>query len=222
MFNSILTGTFNMEVEMICIAAALIYGLVISFTYMKIGDYSKNFVTTLVILPVVISVVVTLVNGSLGTSVAILGAFSLVRFRSMQGSSRDISFIFFAMASGLVSSMGYIAFGLLFVILVCLVYIILNVVHYGVNKKVIKELRITIPENLDYNTIFDDLFKKYLSSCSLVRVKTSNMGSMYELFYDILIIDTLKEKEMIDEIRCRNGNLTVICGRSETNFRELL
>ncbi|SFB06067.1 protein of unknown function [Acetitomaculum ruminis DSM 5522] len=222
MFDSILSTTFNINITLICLACALAYGLIISLTYIFTGKYTKNFVNTLVVLPIIVCVVVTLVNGNLGTSVAILGAFSLIRFRSLQGNSRDIAYIFFAMASGLTASMGYVAFGFVFVLFVAAVYFILYFIRFGNAKTLYNELRITIPENLDYSNIFDDVFEKYLKSSNLTRVKTTNLGSMYELYYDIALNDLSKTKEFIDEIRCRNGNLTVICGKKDFDIREEL
>lgn len=217
MFESIFTaGSISAQSEIICLIASLVLGGLISITYMKTGEYSKNFASTLIILPIIVSVVMTLVNGNLGTSVAILGAFSLIRFRSIQGTSRDISYVFFAMAAGLATSTGYLAFGAVFTVFVCLVLIILYFVDFGKNVAEGKELKITIPENLDYTDLFDDIFKKYTRKHSLERVKTTNMGSMYELCYHIDLIKGKSEKNMIDEIRCRNGNLTVICGRMVT------
>lgn len=202
------------------IAGAL--GLVISFTYMKTGKVSKNFARTLIILPILVCVVMLVVNGNLGTSVAIVGAFSLIRFRSLQGSSRDIAYIFFVMAVGLTCSVGYAVFGLAITVLVCVIQILLHVLHYGETRIEEKELRVTIPENLDYTDIFDELFASYTSMHNLNRVKTTNMGSLYELTYDIQLKDEGKEKEFLDAIRCRNGNLTVICGRKDMNHYEEL
>lgn len=199
-----------------------VLGLLISITYMKTGKVSKNFARTLIILPILVCVVMLVVNGNLGTSVAIVGAFSLIRFRSLQGSSRDIAYIFFAMAVGLTCSVGYAMFGFAITIFVCVIQIVLHVLHYGEKSLDTKELRVTIPENLDYTDIFDEVFDTYTSKCSLNRVKTTNMGSLYELTYDISLKEEGKEKEFLDAIRCRNGNLTVICGRKDMNQYEEL
>lgn len=205
----------------ICLIVALMLGIVISMTYMKTGEYSRNFARTLIVMPVLISIVMTLVNGNLGTSVAVLGAFSLVRFRSMQGTSRDISYILFSMTVGLGTSLGYIAFAIVFTIFVCAVHFILQQMNFAEKKTETRELRITIPENLDYEGIFDDIFQRYFEKWELVRVKTSNLGSMYELCYHILIKENVKQKEMMDELRCRNGNLTIICGMLDYQKEEL-
>lgn len=222
MFESILNSeATTVQNELICLVVAIILGFIVSITYIKTGTYSKNFSRTLVVLPVLISIVMTLVNGNLGTSVAVLGAFSLVRFRSMQGTSRDISYILFSMTVGLSTSLGYIKFSILFTLLICALLAFLSISRYGENKNIEKELRITIPENLDYAGIFDDLFTQYLKKSTLVRVKTTNLGSMYELHYLISLKEECLEKELIDAIRCRNGNLTITCGWSNYNQEEL-
>lgn len=222
MFDSIMVAEQMTTLEqLICMAAAIILGFVISFTYIKTGAYSKNFCRTLVIMPVLISAVMILVNGNLGTSVAVLGAFSLVRFRSLQGTSRDISFILFTMTIGLATSMGYIKFAVILTVAICAIIFFLAGVNYGEKKSLEKELRITIPENLDYNGIFDDIFSKYLKKVTLVSVKTTNLGSMYEICYSINLYDEKQEKEMIDEIRCKNGNLNIVCGRLNYSQEEL-
>ncbi|MGN0290640.1 MAG: DUF4956 domain-containing protein [Lachnospiraceae bacterium] len=202
-------------------AAAGALGVVISLTYMKTGKVSVNFARTLVILPILICVVMQAVNGSLGTSVAILGAFSLIRFRSLQGSSRDIAFIFFSMTVGIICSIGYLVFAVGITVFVCAILFFLNMIHYAQRKVPVKDLRITIPENLDYSDIFEDIFENYLKKWELIRVKTTNMGSLYELEYRIEIKEAVKEKEMLDDIRTRNGNLNIVCGRCELEYEEL-
>ncbi len=198
-----------------------IMGVVISMIYMKTGKVSKNFARTLIILPILVCVVMTMVNGNLGTSVAIMGAFGLIRFRSLQGSSRDIAFIFFAMTIGLTCSMGHLLFAAAVTVTVCAVLLILNLIHYGEKKTEEKDLRVTIPENLDYTTIFNDIFEHYAREQKLIRVKTTNMGSLYELQYRVYLQEESKEKDFLDALRCRNGNLTVILGRTDMEEEEL-
>lgn len=198
-----------------------VLGVGISLTYMKTGKVSKNFARTLIILPVLVCVVMTMVNGNLGTSVAIVGAFSLIRFRSLQGSSRDIAFIFFAMTAGLTCSMGYLIYAAAVTVLVCVILFVLQVVHYGEKRTEEKDLRITIPENLDYPHIFEEIFEEYTKEHKLIQVKTTNMGSLYELRYQTVLKEKEREKEFLDAVRCRNGNLTVILGRTDMNEEEL-
>lgn len=224
MFTSILstaTGTLSVSNALLCIITSLVLGLIISLTYMSSKTYSKNFASSLVIMPVLVQIVIILVNGNLGTSVAVMGAFSLVRFRSVPGSSKEICFIFFAMAIGIATGIGYITFAFVITLIVCLVFLILYRISFGDRKSCERKLKITIPENLDYTNIFDDLFEKYTKSSKLEKIKTTNLGSMFELHYNIAIINSDKEKEFIDNLRCRNGNLTIILSRNSAQDEEL-
>lgn len=222
LFTSGADGTaMNPEVSFVFVLVSGILGICIALTYMHTGTVSKNFARTLVLLPMIVCLVISMVNGNLGTSVAILGAFSLVRFRSLQGSSRDICYIFFAMAIGLTCSVGYALYAAVVTVFICIVQLVLHAVKFAEAKVVEKDLRITIPENLDYVHIFDDIFAKYTKKHELYRVKTTNMGSLYELYYHITELDEEKEKEFLDEIRTRNGNLTIVCGRVEKPLEEL-
>lgn len=218
------TGTAGIALStaFIYTVAAGLFGLLISFTYRRTGKVSCNFARTLIVLPMLVCVVMLVVNGNLGTSVAIVGAFGLIRFRSLQGNSRDIAFVFFAMTAGLTCSIGYLAFGAGITVFICIILLILHLTHFAENRSEEKELRITIPENLDYTGIFDDLSEQYTNSFHLIRVKTVNMGSLYELTYRIELKNEAKEKQFLDEIRCRNGNLTVICGKCEYGAAEEL
>lgn len=224
MFSSILStigGSLTVGAAVICTLASIILGLGISIMYMKQGKCSKNFAISLVVLPVLIQVVIMMVNGNLGTSVAVLGAFSLVRFRSVPGSSKEICAVFFAMAIGLATGMGFIAFAVMITFVVGVLFIVLTKTSFGEPKAGVKELKVTIPETLDYTEIFDDLFGRYTNGASLERVKTTNLGSMFELQYSIILKDEKKEKELIDEMRCRNGNLTIMCSRPQMEKEQL-
>ena len=219
MFTSVLSSVatdVTMTSALLCTRVSLILRLVIALIYMSQGGYSKSFVMTLVLLPALVQIVIMLVNGNLGTSVAVLGTFSLVRFRSVPGSSKEIAIIFFAMAIGLATGTGFLTFAVLMTLMIGAVFFILGKISFGELKENEKDLRITIAEHIDYTSIFEDIFKEYTTKCVLQRVKTTNLGSMYELSYHITLKDAKKEKEMIDNIRCRNGNLTVICGRRST------
>lgn len=192
----------------ICMVTAMCLGIVISLVHMKTTRCSKNFSVALAILPMLVSFVIMMVNGNLGTSVAVVGAFSLIRFRSVPGTSKEIISIFFAMTIGLAIGMGQVVFALIATVVVCVILIILNAIKYGFNES--KKLIITIPENLDYTNLFEDLFKKNLQKYRLERTKTTNMGSLFELTYDIRLKNDINEKEFIDQLRCRNGNLKII------------
>lgn len=218
MFDSIITSGLTLTNCLICFLVALVLGLLISYLHMKTSKYNKNFIMTLSVLPLLVSVVIMMVNGNLGTGIAVVGAFSLVRFRSIPGNSREIMIIFFAMAIGLALGMGYVAYAVLITLIASLFILILQKSSFG-DKKKARILRITIPEELDYTSIFDDIFEKYTSGVELVKVKTTNLGSLFELDYCI----TLKsnEKDFIDELRSRNGNLKIILERSIDNENEL-
>ena len=224
MFSSILTGTegsLTIQNALLCMLVSILLGLLIAVIYGAQGTCSKNFMVTLTLLPVLVQMVIMLVNGNLGTSVAVLGAFSLVRFRSVPGSSKEMAVIFFAMAVGLATGTGFLSFAVVMTIMIGGVFLVLGKTRFGDSKQENKDLRITIAEHLDYTEIFDDIFRKYTDSCSLQRVKTTNLGSMYELEYHITLKDIAKEKEMLDAIRCRNGNLTIVCGRRAAIQEEL-
>ena len=224
MFTSILTGvegSLTVQNAVLCMAVSLLLGILISAAYGIQGTCSKNFMVTLVLLPVLVQMIIMLVNGNLGTSVAVLGAFSLVRFRSVPGSSKEMAVIFFAMAAGLATGMGFLRFAVLMTAIIGGVFLLLEKTRFGESKRERKNLRVTIAEHLDYTEIFDDFFRQYTDQCDLQRVKTTNLGSMYELEYHIVLKDLRREKEMLDAIRCRNGNLTVICGRRAAIQEEL-
>lgn len=217
MFTSIMqsvTGTLSIQTAVLCTVVSFVLGLALAGAYMMQGiSYSKNYILSLVLLPPLVQMVIMLVNGNLGTSVAVMGAFSLVRFRSIPGNAREISGIFCAMVIGLATGMGFLTYGALITVFAGAAIVVLSRSHFGEMKSSDKQLKITIPENLDYTGIFDDIFEMYTVKHSLNRVKTTNMGSMYELQYSILLKDEKDEKKFIDELRCRNGNLTIMCGR---------
>jgi uncharacterized membrane protein YhiD involved in acid resistance len=195
-----------------CTLASLAMGFGVALTYMYKNTYSKSFAVTLVLLPAMVQLVIMVVNGNLGAGVAVMGAFSLVRFRSIPGSAREISSIFFAMAVGLAAGMGYLMVSFIFLLMIGFVTMLLNTFHFGETKRMEKELKITIPENLNYIGMFDDLFEQYTKEATLMRVKTTNMGSLYELQYKITLKNPEIEKAFIDDLRCRNGNLNIVCG----------
>lgn len=222
MLNSIFhAGSFSIGSVAAAMGAACFLGIVISLLYRFSAVHIGNFAVILAVMPLLVTSVIMIVNGSLGTSVAVLGAFGLVRFRSAPGSAREIGFIFFAMAVGLATGMGYLSLAVLITLVVGTDFFVLEKVHFGGTISRGRELRITIPENLNYTGIFDDLFQKYTKHASLERVKTTNMGTMYELSYQVELRDMEKEKEFIDELRCRNGNLSIVLGLVQREKNEL-
>ena len=194
-----------------------------AFAYMYKTRYTKSFVITLAMLPAVVCVVIMMVNGNVGAGVAVAGAFSLVRFRSVPGTAKEIGTIFMAMGAGLIAGMGYLGYASLFTIILCAVFIVYNRLDFGTKKKaaIYKTFVIVIPEDLDYTSVFDDIFDEYTRAYELVNVKTTNMGSMFKLTYDVELKSGLNEKEMIDKIRCRNGNLEISVSRQVNNGAEL-
>lgn len=206
-----------------CVCCALIIGLFLAFAYMYRIRYTKSFVATLAVLPAVVCVVIMMVNGNVGAGVAVAGAFSLVRFRSVPGSAKEIGAIFLAMGTGLVVGMGYLGYGILVALLLGSVNMIYNCVGFGAGKKaeLYKTLHITIPEDLDYTGVFEEILQTYTSQYEVVRVKTTNMGSLFKLTYNLTLKNKEQEKEFIDELRCRNGNLEITISKQETAIREL-
>ena len=222
MFESIFestSATLSVGDALICMVVALILGFVVAFTHTLTKKYSKNFITVLVLLPLLVEVVIMMVNGNLGTSVAILGAFGLIRFRSMPGTSRELLSVFFAMAIGLALGMGHILFAVVFTIIISASILILSKTSFGEKRK-IQNLKILIPEDLDYSTVFNDIFEKYTTEYEITKVKTTNLGSMYEISYDVVVKDAI-EKEFIDALRCRNGNLNIVLNHKQNETGEL-
>ncbi len=214
--TSVVAESITIQSMLICTLVSLVLGLGTAYIYMFRNIYSKSFVITLALLPAMVQIVIMMVNGNIGTGVAVMGAFSLVRFRSIPGSAREISSIFLSMAIGLATGMGYLGIAALFLLIIGIVNIVLSVTKFGEQKQTEKELKITIPESLDYTGIFDDLFQTFTREANLIRVKTTNMGSLFELQYHIVLKNQSEEKKLIDEIRCRNGNLNIVCGRVPT------
>ncbi len=223
MFTNIITDvTTDISVwgVIIAIAVSLVLGLVIAGIYAMSGNASKYMLVSLAILPAVVGVVILVVNGNLGAGIAVMGAFSLVRFRSIPGKSLDICFLFFAMGVGLVSGMGYVIFAAVITVIIGAVLLVGSKLDIGTERSENKKLRITIPEDLDYSQCFTDLFEKYTKSAKLIKVRTTNMGMLYELTYEIRLKNSSMEKSLIDDVRVRNGNLTIVCERN-INFESI-
>lgn len=208
------TGSF-----LISIASALVLGLITALVYSHSTRCSKGFAVTLATLPAVVAAVIMMVSGSLGASVAVAGTFSLVRFRSTPGTAKEIGAVFLAMASGLACGMGYPAYGAIFTVIMCIVNIIYDFTGFGAKKdmELRRVLTITVPEDLNYGDIFDDIFNKYTSEWKLSKVKTTNLGSLNKLTYDIVFRENGSEKPMIDELRTRNGNLEISVSRQSAD-----
>jgi hypothetical protein len=204
-----------------CFAFSFASGILVACIYRKLNHANSSFVITLALLPVIVQSIIMVVNGSLGMGIAAVGAFSLVRFRSIPGTALEILNIIFVMAIGLAAGAGHILFGIMLTVLVCVALTVFHFIKFGEEKNTIKDLRIFIPEDLDYTEIFTDLFKEYTHKTNLERVRTVNLGSLYELRYTILLKDIKREKEFLDKIRQRNSNLDIICGKTVSSRNEL-
>ena len=223
LFDTDLTAVISVTDFLLCLGASLVIGILMAFAYMYRTRYTKSFVVTLALLPAVVCVVIMMVNGNVGTGVAVAGAFSLVRFRSVPGTAKEICTLFLAMGAGLIAGMGYLGFAVLFTVVMCIMFVLYNRLDFGTKKNAatFKTFTITIPEDLDYSGIFDDIFSEFTTTHDLVRVKSTNMGSMFKLTYNVMLRDVTREKEMIDKIRCRNGNLEIAVSKQETVGTEL-
>lgn len=231
MLLNIFSGIFDTSTQtvvsplkfILCIGTSLLIGLLLATVHTYKSRYTKSFVITLALLPSVVCVVIMMVNGNVGAGVAVAGAFGLVRFRSVPGTAKEIGSIFLAMGTGLAAGMGYLAYALLFAIIVSLANIIYNYTGLGGREKSAGEriLRVTIPEDLDYSDMLDDLLREFTKDWKLLSVRTTNMGSLFKLTYQLTLKNSGDEKKFIDEIRCRNGNLEISSSRQETIAGEL-
>ena len=195
---------------LICIGMALVYGLLISLAFNFKKEVSKSFSITLCLLTPAVALVILMVNGSIGAGIAVAGSFSLIRFRSVPGTGREIVGIFLAMVSGIAAGMGYVGLGLIFTLCIIFALLVLeNFVYKEKTNQNKKTLRVTIPEDLEYEDIFSDLLEKYCSKSELVTVKTVNLGSLLKLNFNVELKNDIKQKDLIDAIRIRNGNLEI-------------
>ena len=222
-FDTEMSSVIALSDFLICIGVSFIIGLILAGAYMFRTRYTKSFVMTLAMLPAIVCVVIMMVNGNVGTGVAVAGAFSLVRFRSVPGTAKEIGALFMAMGAGLITGMGYLGFAVVFAVILAALTILFRLVDFGARKNaaLYKTLRITIPEDLDYTGVFDEIFEEYTTCRELIQVRTVNMGSLFRLTYDIILKDGQSEKEFIDKLRCRNGNLEISVSRQETAVAEL-
>ena len=204
MFDSDITVVIGVTDFLLCLGCALLLGLALAFAYMFRTRYTKSFVVTLALLPAVVCVVILLVNGNVGTA-------------------KEITTLFLAMGAGLIAGMGYLGYAVLFTVVMCAVFLLYNALDFGARRNAAsyKTLAITIPEDLDYTGVFDDIFAEYTAAHDLVSVKTTNMGSMFRLTYQVTLRDAAREKEMLDKIRCRNGNLEILISTQDTTVAEL-
>lgn len=232
MFENVFRGLFDAESAgvisvadfIICIVSSLVIGLIVSVMYMYKNTYSRSFIVTIASIPAIVCVVIMMVNGNVGAGVAVAGAFSLVRFRSVPGTAKEIGVLFMAMGAGIITGMGYIAYAFLFVVMMGMVDMFYAQIGFGEGKRdaLDRTLHVTIPEDLDYTDVFEDLFEQYASKWKLLNVKTTNMGSLFKLTYHITFREAGKEKAFIDAVRCRNGNLEIALSNQESNTAEMM
>ena len=218
-FAPITEEGITLTVYLICMAASLICGLLVALTSLFRNRVTRSFLLSLLFLPAVVQTVIVMVNGNLGTGVAVMGAFSLVRFRSVPGKAREIVCLFLSMTAGLACAAGYVAVAVLFTAILCIGMIVVSLIPVRVEREL--ELHITVPESLSYSDAFDDLFATYLKKVTLVSVKTTNMGSLYKLLYRVELKDRKQSKALIDDLRCRNGNLEICLTEAPTIGDEL-
>jgi len=219
--GSVINETLAIGNLVICTLCSLALGCVIAGVYMFRNQYSKSLAITLVFIPATVQIIIMLTSGNIGAGVGAAGAFNLMRFRSIPGKARDIGCLFFAMAIGLVMGMGFLFYAFVFVLLIGGFSMLLTLMKFGHVETEDRVLRITIPENLDYDGLFDDVFAKYAQSVELDKVRTSNMGSLYELTYSVRLKSPSVPKEFLDELRCRNGNLNILISRERRGEEEL-
>ena len=215
MLSSVINGVVTVPSFLICVLSALVLGLLTALVFTARSYHTGSLTISLALLPPVVTVVIMLVNGNVGAGLAVAGTFALVRFRSVPGTAREITGLFLSVSLGLACGMGYVGLAALFFVIMGATVLILGRLRFGESSPACRQLKITIPENLDYEGLFDDLFQQYTLSHELVRVRTINMGTLYELCYEVRLKDAGISKAFLDEIRCRNGNLTVICGREK-------
>ena len=223
LFDNGLTPSISVGQFLLCILVSLAIGIYLAVIYTFKNRYTQSFILTLAMIPAVVCVVIMMVNGNVGAGVAVAGAFSLVRFRSAPGTAKEICAIFLAMGAGIITGMGYLAYGVFFAVILGGVMFLYNAVGMGIRRKPFAEktLVINIPENLDYEGVFQEIMDKYTSRSELITVKTTNMGSLFRLTYNLVLNGNEAEKELIDKLRCRNGNLEIPISCKETVNCEL-
>ena len=215
MLNSVIGSTMTLGSFLCCIAAALVLGILTSLVFSFKSKHTGSWKLSIALLPAVVAVVIMMVNGNIGAGLAVAGTFALVRFRSMPGSAKEVTGLFFAVSLGLICGMGYVGLAAIFFVVISAVVMLLSMIDFGEKNSAVRILKIVIPENLDYDSIFDDLLSKYTDSWELIKAKTTDMGTLYELTYEITLRDKNNSRAFIDELRTRNGNLAISIGREQ-------
>ncbi len=221
-FNATINTTLSFRSAILTIVVSFALGLLISYVYIKTharANYSQNFTLTLIMIPCIIGVMILLIGSDVARAFSLAGAFSIIRFRSAPGDPKDISYVFFAMAAGLACGVGLFAYAVFFTVCLCAFMVVLSKINFGARKTPYKVLKVVVPENLDYEREFEDVFNKYTVSHELQKVKTTDLGTLYELVYSVNLYYGTNEKEFIDALRCRNGNLNIVLGmKAESEY----
>ena len=215
LFNNILANVsadITIGSAIITMLVAVVFGAAIAFTYYKTQEdnYQRSMAVTLLMLPIILSVIILFIGSNIARAFSLAGTLSIIRFRSAPGDPKDIGFIFFDIAAGLACGVGLFGYGAIFVAILCIIMILAEKFRFFEKKSVQKVLKITIPENLNYQGAFDEILKKYTKKYSLTRIKTTDLGSLFELNYNVIMLHDEDEQEFINELRCRNGNLNII------------
>ena len=213
MLNSVISTEITLTSFLICIFSSIILGVLASLVFNAGSHHSGSWAQSIAMLPSVVTLVIMLVNGNIGAGLAVAGTFAMVRFRSAVGSAKEITGLFYSVAIGLACGMGYVGFAAIFFVIIAVFEFCMKKSHFGDVGNKHRQLKITIPENLDYEGLFEDVFEKHTSYHELIKVKTTNMGTLFELSYHIRLKDNTASKQFIDDLRCRNGNLGIICSR---------
>ena len=219
--SSIFTGSLTLGQFLLAIGASMILGFIAALVFMFRNTYTKSFITALVLIPAIETVVIMLVNDNLGVGLSVAGSFALIRFRSVKGNAKELVAVFLAMTIGIICGTGYIVIAAIFTLMLCLVMFLLTMTGFGKVSENDRYLKITIPESLNYDEVFEPVLDKYCSTWELESIKTLTLGSLFRIEYKITMKDSAQTKKMIDEIRTRNGNLEIMCGKPATNRDEL-
>ena len=216
MLETIISSTtgesFTLVNALIVISASILLGLVISCVYIKThsnNGYSSGFPITLIMLPVIISIIILLVGNNVARAFSLAGAFSIIRFRSAPGDPKDIAYVFFTLAVGLTCGMGYIGYAVIFTVILSTLMFILDIIKFAIPKGKSMQLKITVPEDLNYEGVFEEVLNKFATSYSIERVRTRDFGALFELYYRVQLKPDVNQKTFLDELRCRNGNLNI-------------
>ena len=227
MLETIITSTtgesFTLMNSLLVIGTSIILGILISLVYMKTHEknsFNSGFSTTLIMLPVIISIIILLVGNNVARAFSLAGAFSIIRFRSAPGDPKDIAYIFFTLAVGLTCGMGYITYAVLFTLILSAVMIGLHITKFTEPKNKNMQLKITVPEDLNYEGVFEEVLENYTNSYNIQRVRTRDFGSLFELTYTINLKSDINQKSFIDELRCRNGNLNISLTLANSTYGE--